>query len=183
MSRRPIAVAVAALALAGACTMEQAYRQDERLEVVSPRERAEVRLPVRIAWKAEDFVVSQPAWSASAAATRGTEGDGYFAVFVDRPPLAPGVEFLSIATADPECKANPACPDAKYFADRGIHLTTQTELELETLVDRRRTDSAKDWHEATIVFVDDDSTGNGEIGEVRRIGTAAVTVRFVVERS
>lgn len=191
MNRRSIAVALAAMfVVAGACTTEQAYRQDGRLEVQSPRQRARVTLPVRITWKAEEFTVSRPAWAPAATdaatGTTGTtgspDGDGYFAVFVDRPPLAPGAELLSVAAVDPACKADPACPDAKYFADRGIYLTSETELELETLVDRRRGKSAKDWHEATIVIVEDNRTGIGEIGEARRVGTAGVTVRFVVER-
>lgn len=183
------ALGIAALLLS-ACTVEHAYQRDARVEILSPEDRQRVDLPVQIRWRVEDFEITAPAWrDGTVAASGGREADprsdddrGYFAVFVDRTPIPPGAELMSVAAGDTECTPLPSCPDVEYLANNGVHVTTSTELTLSTLVDRRSHDRANDWHEVTIVLVEDNKAGTGEVGEARRVGAAAFSVRFVVDR-
>lgn len=181
----------AALVVAGqACSFEQAYQPDSRVEIVSPRQGERVALPVRLRWEVEGFDVTGARWRDPTFDLPGPpatdlDDSGYFAVFVDRPPIPVGVELMSLAEGNVDCERAPGCPDGRWFADRGIYITNGTELVLETLADRRPNTDANDWHEVTIVLVNDGDGEVGEIGEVKRIGSAATrfTVRFIVERT
>lgn len=181
---------ITALAVAGqACSFEQAYQPDSRVEIVSPRAGERVPLPVRLRWDVEGFEISGARWSDPTFEVPGPAAAdpdaGYFAVFVDRPPIPVGVELMSLAAGNVDCERAPGCPDGRWFADRGIYITNRTELVLETLADRRPNNDANDWHQVTIVLVNDTGGEVGEIGEVKRIGTGATrfSVRFMVERT
>jgi hypothetical protein len=151
---RPLLVVLAVAALAPACSAEgMAFREDRRVDIVEPSDRAEVRLPVRLRWTAED-------------------AGPYFAVFVDRAPVRPGQSLRAVT--DESCSRTPGCPDAAYLRDRHVYLTEGHSLRLDTLPPpgtSQRT-GAKDRHEATIVLIDRDG---------RRMGEAAYTVEFTVE--
>lgn len=151
------AIALAA-ALSGCSVSGLAFQEDHRVRIVSPKDRAEVELPVTIRWTTEDL---EPA----------SGDDSYFAVFVDRAPIAPGENLRSLA--DDSCNRTEGCPDLEYFRDRYVLVTDTTSVTLDAVPNRggQRT-SAKDRHEATIVLIDADG---------RRIGEAAFTVEFTVE--
>jgi hypothetical protein len=162
--RRAVALLAPAL-LASACVSSNlSFRVDKRLEITSPKNRAEVSLPVQLAWTIRDFDVKSP---------EGGSG-GSFAVFVDRSPVPPGKPLSWLARNDSECKSKPGCPDAAYLAQLGVYQTTQTSLLLKTIQDDSPSSSDKtSRHDATIVLLDD--SGN-------RIGEIAYNVTFDLKR-
>lgn len=168
MIRRPaartLAVLLAVALSSAACSTEDlAFRQDQRLSIVSPGDREHVELPFELTWTVEDFEVgSEP-----------LRDDGrYFAVFVDRSPLAPGQHIDSLASES--CERAPDCPDAEWLADHFVHVTTGTEITIERLPadSQQNRTGARDLYEAVIVLMD----GNDE-----RIGESAFWVEFFHE--
>jgi hypothetical protein len=145
--------------LAGACGGEGrlAFRQDDRVEIVQPDDEAEVELPVTIRWESD--------------VPERSDGGPYFAVFLDREPIAPGQSLRVLG--DETCEKDPGCVDADYLRDRFVYVTDETSLELETvpLKSGSQRTGARDRHEAIIVLVD---------GDGRRIGEAAYRVTFGV---
>lgn len=138
---------------------------DDRVSIVSPKDRATVELPMRVKWEVEDFRVS--------GRTGRVEKDtGYFAVFVDRAPQPPGRTVESLAAGDSACEVDPACPDEAYFASRGVYTTSETELIIDFIPDLAQGDN-RDLHELTVVLLN----GKGE-----RIGESAFRVEFEVGR-
>jgi hypothetical protein len=159
VTRRRLGAALVLVTLGlGACGGEGrlAFTRDERVEIVQPDNESEVRLPVRLRWTAD--------------IERRPGGGPYFAVFVDRAPVAPGQSLRVLA--DDSCNRTRGCPDADYFRDRFVYVTDERSLLLDTVPRRtaQRT-GAEDRHEAIIVLIDD---------EGRRIGEAAYRVSFEV---
>ena len=154
--RRAAAALALITALSGCTVSGLAFQEDHRVRIVSPEDRAEVGLPVTIRWTTEDLE---------------SDGRSYFAVFVDRAPIAPGESLRSLA--DDSCNRTKGCPDLEYFRDRYVLVTDTTSVTLDAVPNRggQRT-SAKNRHEATIVLIDADG---------HRIGEAAYTVEFTVE--
>ena len=64
-------------ALLASCGQDQAFRIDERVDITAPSDRAEVRLPVTLRWRADEVPAGRS-----------------FAVFVDRAPVRPGKRVL-----------------------------------------------------------------------------------------
>jgi hypothetical protein len=146
--------AVAALALPGGCSVSGLnFREDTRVDIVAPADRAEVTLPVTIEWTVHDF-------------------DGTFAVFVDRAPQPPGRSTAWLFRNDDGCVPSSGCPDAGYMEARGIYLTDQTRVVIEG-IPRLTGDDVRERHEATVILLD-------EHGE--RSGESAFSVEFEVER-
>lgn len=134
-----------------------AFREDKRLEIVSPSNHATVTPPVTLRWKVKDF-------------------EGRFGVFVDTDPPGPGNSLRSLAAGDLSCKVTPGCPDQSWFAARGIHTTTATSFRIDSLSDRRRPGRPRslDRHEVTVVLLDEEN---------ERVGESGVAVEFFVDRS
>lgn len=155
MNRMGVVVVLALLT--SACAVRGvAYREDDRLSFVTPDDRDEVTLPVTVQWRVEDFDV--PA-------------DGSFAVFVDRAPQPPGKTLAWLARDDDSCRAADGCPDQAWFAQRDVFPTTDTSLTLDRLP--ARTDDRREFHELTVVLLDEDG---------RRVGETGWTLEFQVER-
>jgi hypothetical protein len=154
------------LLVAGGCTTQGlAFVQDRRVEIVEPGGRERVDLPVRVAWEVTDDNLRTELQS-------GTR----FGVYVDVDPQPPGQPLEYFARDDKRCQASSTCPDERYFRQRGIHTTTATEITFPTLaiapgVDLDRGDP--DFHEMTIVLLDDEGV---------RIGESAWSITFEVER-
>ncbi len=168
MSRAVPAFVVCSLVLLGAgCrTHDLAFRADERVTIDSPEQRSTVQLPFTLRWTARDF--------------RGIGADGsqkkdrgFYAVFLDRSPIPPGETLAYVSRDDPAC--HDPCADPSYLAQKGIRVTKDSFLRIDTLQDNRPVDrpSAKDNHEIRIVLM------NG-VGE--RIGEAAFKVGFTLDR-
>ena len=168
--RRRTACAVGALglslALSGCVPQHLAFRVDDRLTFTSPEDRATVRLPLRLDWEMRDFDVTGPTGAAR-------DDAGYFAVFIDRSPMPPGEPLRWIARNDHSCRADDGCPDAAYFASRGIYTATESELVINQ-VPRHATDKKRERHRATVILLDAAS---------RRIGESAFEIAFDVERT
>ena len=157
MSRRsPIAAAVLLVALAPACGVSGLnFVQDDRVTITAPRDRASVTLPMTLRWTARDF-------------------DGTYAVFVDRAPVPPGRTLAWLARDDEVCKETEGCPGEAWFRDRDVYRTSETSLTVEELPDLGGDEDRREFHEASVVLLDEQG---------RRIGESAFTVEFQVERA
>ena len=131
-----------------------AFREDNRVDVVAPSDRAHVTLPITVRWTS-----SAPARS--------------FGVYVDRAPQPPGKALAWFARNDDACRIVNGCPDATYLAERNVFRTTETRFVLKQLLDTQRDTQRREFHEVTIVLLD----GNGN-----RIGESAWSVEFQVDR-
>lgn len=122
-------------------------------------DRIEIRQPVDLAVVGEPFLLD---WTDDGAAP------DHYAIFVDRDPIGPGETIDSLA--DDACRQRDGCPDDQYLADRGIYLTSDTELLVPRLVPLGGAGAAdpRPIHRATIVLIDDG---------VRR-GEAAWSIEF-----
>lgn len=139
--------------------------QDERLSIVRPADRAKVELPLTLSWEIDDFRITGPTGKAEKDA-------GYFAVFVDRAPQAPGRTVESVAGKDPICAVATDCPSAEDLRQLGVYTTDATSLTIEEIRDLSR-DDRRDFHEVTIVLLN---------GEGERIGESAFRVEFEIDR-
>jgi hypothetical protein len=149
-----------ALMLAACATSNISFRTDKRVKIVRPHDRADVTPPFTLQWTVRDFPVGP--------GTIGSE-NSYFAVFVDRRPMAPGKDLRALG--DDACKRLPGCPDETWLADHRVFLTADTSLRIEALPDLLPSTTragTKEDHEITIVLMH----GN------RRIGEAAFAVEF-----
>ncbi len=146
-----VLVLVLALAASSCGYRGLALVQDRRLDITSPKQRAEVTLPVRLAWTMEDFAVGP--------------GQGSFGIVLDRQAPPPGQTLEWLFRGDETCAATPGCPDTAYLADRYVFRTTEPSLTIERLPDI----ADGEFHEATIVLLD---------AEGRRIGESGWTVQF-----
>lgn len=143
------------------------FRQDERLTITAPGDRAKVDLPVTVEWRIDDFEVTGKDGSVRPDA-------GYFGVFVDRAPQPPEKTQEWLVRDDTNCRAAAICRDRDYLAQLNINSTTETSFVIERLpqptsdAQRRR-----EFHEVTIVLLN----GRGE-----RIGESAFVRQFEVDR-
>lgn len=171
-SRRPATALVLAglcAALSGCVPDGLAFRTDTRLTFVEPEDREKVTLPVTIDWDIRDFDIVEPG-----ADVDGEPGqEGYFAVFVDSPPMPPGKPLSWLARKDTSCRAADGCPDEEYLAARGVYTTTETELTLEQLPRTTSEQDRRERHRATIVLLDASGT---------RIGESAFEIAFDIDR-
>lgn len=158
-----VATLVGASLISGCDWSTMAFVQDHRVRVVEPADRSTVTLPVALRWKVDGFRITGKNGSASPDA-------GYFAVFVDRPPMPPGRSLEWLARRDDSC-GDSACGSVKNLAD--VYSTKATELKLTRLPatdDRRETER----HEAVVVLLD---------GTGHRISESAFYVRFNFQRA
>ncbi len=170
-ARRRRTTACAVLSLCGALTacvpQGLAFRTDQRLTFVSPEDRSTVSLPVTLDWDIRDFQVVEPG-------RRVAEDEGYFAVFVDRPPVPPGEPLSWIARDDEDCRPADGCPDDEYLNTRGVYRTTKTELVFEQLPRTTDREDRRERHRAVVVLLDADG---------KRIGEFAYEIAFDLDRS
>jgi hypothetical protein len=146
------AALVAVAGLLSSCDLT--FSASHEVAVVSPTQEQLVSLPVVFRW------------SSTARADR------YFAVFVDRAPIAPGQSLLAVAS--PACRRTPGCFDVAYLAQHDVFVTSSHTLKLDQVPSPSTallTTQAPGVHQATIVVLD---------GEGRRVGESATTVEFRV---
>ena len=160
-----VAVALATVTGCGFGNTGLAFSKDNRLEIVSPKDRQKLRLPVTLDWTVEDFGITQPGLGSG-------DDQGYFAIFVDRGPIPPEKTLRYVARDDRSCRTDDGCPDEEYLAARRIYTSTQTRLVLDTLP-KTADEGRREFHEVIVVLLDSDG---------RRIGESAWHVRFELKR-
>lgn len=143
-----------------------AFREDDRVTILRPADRALVRPPVIVEWEVRDFDVTGPTEAARPDA-------GYFGIFVDRAPPPPGRTPEWLFRDDTSCRPADGCPDKAYLADRDIYTTTEMRFTVSNLrkLDPSSKRRRRELHEATIVLLD---------GRGRRIGESAFPAEFQV---
>ena len=159
--------AACCLLMVGGCVPQGlAFKVDDRLTFTSPKDRAEVTLPLTVSWEVRDFTVVDP------GGEPGGRNKGYFGVFIDQAPQPPGKTLAWVARKDPACKASQGCPDAQYLAARQIFSTTDTKLTFEQLP-RPSNEDRKERHTITVILLDPSG---------KRIGESAFELDVVVRR-
>lgn len=161
--RPTVATLVGASLISGCDWSSMAFVQDHRVRVVEPADRSTVALPATLHWKVDGFRITGKDGSASPDA-------GYFAVFVDRPPMPPRRSLEWLAQQDDSC-GDSACGSVKNLAD--VYSTKATKL---TLTHLPATDDRHEIerHEAVVVLLD---------GTGHRISESAFYVRFSFQRT
>jgi hypothetical protein len=167
-----LARAVMCLVLIGlaSCSLgRDRFSTDTRVTFVTPGNAAAVTLPTTIRWRTHGLALTHP--PADLKETSASSQDGvYFAVFVDRTPMAPGAPLLSLA--DPTCKATHySCITPDYFAQSSVYLTDATSLQLPAVPTTARHHAELVPHSLTIVLM----------RGTRRDGEAAYTREFFVK--
>ena len=156
-----VLLCVAAIAALGACrTDDIALRADDRLAIQRPAEMSRVALPVTVRWKADGIRIG-----------KDLTGPGpFFAVFVDRPPVAAGTGLRTLI--DDECRETRGCPDLAWFAERNVYVTNEPEVTISRLQDVSGTRLGPDGsHRLTVVLIGADGV---------RLDEAAASVEFEV---
>lgn len=165
----PLVFAALLVALIPACTFYNLnFKEDARLEIVTPENLSTVRLPFTIRWQIRDFTITLPTGVRSSDA-------GYFALFFDRGPMPPSEDLRWLATDDKPCLRTQGCPDEDYLNRLDVYTTSNTFFVVESLTDTRpfHRPKAKDRHQVTIVLLN---------GASERIGESAFSVKFVIGR-
>ena len=153
----PVATALA-LTLTACGVSGLSFVQDERVDIVRPKDRSEVTLPVRIEWEVKDFAVGADA--------------GSFGVFIDRAPPRPGKTLSWIFRGDDSCKGpsgEAVCEDPEFLRQRNVFRTTDTHFTIDLVPKLTGSERRRQFHEATIVLLDEDG---------RRVGEGAWSVQF-----
>lgn len=167
MTRKVSLLSVLLTFLSAACGINGlSFRQDNRLVITSPGDRALVEAPVIVEWTVRDFDVTGKDGSRRIDA-------GYFGVFVDRAPIPPEETLAWLARDDAQCRLIPGCPNDDYFRQINVFSTTETEITIERFPELSTDEDRRDFHEVVIVLLN----GRGE-----RIGESAFAVEFEVKR-
>lgn len=163
-----LAVVFTVMALAAACnTSNYAFKVDKSIDILSPKPRTDVALPVTIAWKDAD----PPANPRVDVTDPKAE---YYAVFVDDAPIKAGKPLSDLLDEDVDCELADGCPTPEQLADEGVYLTAKPSVSLEFVADLRTTSrgNTKDVHDVTIVRMRGDE----------RVGEAAFRQTFFIDR-
>ena len=132
------------------------FRTDDRLHFTSPPDRSEQHPPFVVTWTMDDFTVEPPG---SAPPSRDA---GYFAVFVDQAPVPPDHTLDDIAKGDPECEADPDCPDRHYLAGHHVFTTSEDQIRIPLLPPVQGDPAEVQLHSIIVVLMD---TSGHRIGE------------------
>jgi hypothetical protein len=134
------------------------FVKDDRVDIVKPGDRDEVRLPVAIDWTVRDFAVG--------------DGRGSFGVLVDRAPQRPGHTLAWLFRGADTCKGDTGkalCETTEFLSERGVYATTETSITLDRIARLVGDDRKRQFHEVTVVLLD--ATG-------RRVSEGAWSVQF-----
>jgi len=134
--------------------------QDRRVDVVHPKERAKVELPVTVRWTVKDFAVGP--------------GAGSFGVLVDRAPPPSGKSLAWLVRGEAGCKGAGAatCTRPEFLAQNNIFQTNDTSFRVDQVTKLTGSQAGRQFHEVTVVLLD----ANGA-----RVGEGAWPVQFEVK--
>ncbi len=137
------------------------FRQDKRVDIVSPSSLGTVTVPFTVRWTVKDF-------SYGPNTIQG--GNNYFAVLLDRQPMPPGGSLRDLA--DTGCKESPGCPNLTWLQQHYMYLTPTTSVTIDSLprdLPLSTPAGTKESHEIVIVLMN---------GKNHRIGESAWYVDF-----
>ena len=137
------------------------FRQDNRISITTPASLSVVKVPFMLRWTVKDFKYGPNT-------IKG--GNDYFAVFVDRQPMAPGAGLRVLG--DSTCQATPGCPNEAYLATNYVFLTAKPELQITSLPEllpSTTRNGTKEDHQIVIVLMD---------GKNRRLGESSWDAEF-----
>ena len=158
-SARLVVVALTLGMVASACGVHGlSFLADDRVDIVSPGDRAKVDAPVTVRWTAKNFATGSDR--------------GAFGVVVDRAPQRSGRTLASMFNGDDTCKGSTGralCATPEFLAERGVYMTTDTSFTIERIARLSGNQRRRQFHEATIVLLD--AAG-------RRLGEGAWSVQF-----
>ena len=163
------AVLVAALTGCGLTRLHDLnFRVDDRLHFTAPEDRALLKQPFTVSWAMRDFRI------AAEGSEPPSEDAGYFAVFVDQPPVKPRATLDDVAHGDTYCENDPKCPDKAYLREHYVYATTHSSIRLSGIPNVAGHDDVQ-LHSITVVLMD---TSGHRIGEsaweldvrMRRVG-------------
>jgi hypothetical protein len=132
------------------------FRVDNRFHFTAPPDMTRVSQPVTVSWTIKGFRV------VGAGTEAPSRQAGFFGVFVDRAPIAPGKTMRAVASGDHICLSDPHCPDADYLAARRVFTTTAATLTLPRLPNVNGNPESVQVHRITFVLID---TAGRRIGE------------------
>jgi hypothetical protein len=165
VTRAP-AAALFALTLMSACTTEGlAFIRDERVRIVRPDYREVLELPATLDWEVTDDALAQRIGD-----------DVQFGLLMDIDPQPQGESLDYFGRDDPTCRRDPGCPDEQYLRQRGVHVTSETEITFNNLPIAPGVDlegGQSDIHFATLILLD--SSG-------ARLGESAWQITFEIDR-
>ncbi len=156
-------------------TSGMSFTRDPSLRITSPSSRATVGLPVDMRWDASRELESS---------IEDSDGERYFAVFVDRAPIRGGKDISDLV--DRECRRTPGCGDESWFNDRGVYFTSGTSVTIRDVDDLRhdRNREDRDLHRATVVVMERaEDPVLDTLHDGTRDGEGAVSVQFWVDRT
>lgn len=151
-----LACALAASSLSACDVSRLQFKNDHRLTFESPKDRAKVAVPFTISWTMKDF-------EATGLDGTSSKKQGVFAVFIDTAPMPVGKDIKWIGHSDTSCKRDPRCPNAEYLAAKGVYITQNPSLTIDTLP-QVRTGRGDEEHYANVVLLDGKGTRIGETG-------------------
>lgn len=133
---------------------------DHRLSFDTPKPRTLVTNPLTVVWT---LSVRPRA--------------GYFAIFVDRPPVHPGQSLKAVAAGDTYCQHTQGCPDGAYLAQRGVYTTETNSVTIPEISDIGSNTDRVQVHTVVVVLMSAQGRRVGESAwrlEVRkrRVGVA-----------
>ena len=155
-------MAAGALVLLTACGVSGlSFKQDKRVDIVRPRDRAEVRLPITVAWTVKDFSVGP--------------GEGSFAVLIDREPPRPGKTLPWLFRGNDSCKGvegKALCATTEFLEQRNVFQTTETSFTVRQVNKLTGNEKRRQFHEVIVVLLD---------AQGRRVGEGAWSVQVDVK--
>lgn len=155
-----LAVAVAALSACGVHGLS--FKADNRLEIVRPKDRDEVQLPLTIEWQLKGDSVGP--------------GRGSFGLVLDQAPPRTGETLAWLFRGDRSCRGDTGkayCQTPEFLATRRVYDTTKPRFTIDILPQLSGNDRRRQFHEFTIVLLD---------AHGRRVGEGAWSVQFQVPR-
>ena len=135
------------------------FKNDHRLTFETPKTRQKVTVPFTISWSMKDF---------DPTGLDGTSNktSGVFAVFLDSAPMPVGKDIKWIGHSDTSCKRDPRCPNAEYLASKGVYITKDTSVSIDTLP-TARAGVGDEEHYVNVVLLDGTGKRIGETGWYR----------------
>jgi hypothetical protein len=123
---RALVLGLLVCALAACEVQALQFKNDHRLEFLSPEARSRVTPPFTISWTMRDFTPDGLDGSAEPDA-------GVFAVFVDDAPMPVGKDLKWLFRSDAGCRRDARCPSVQKLRESGVLLTTETSVTIDVL--------------------------------------------------